>query len=444
MKQLFLVPVFLYLLIPRAFAQQGWYQVANAPMNTRFDDLSVVNNSAWVASNFEDPDGRAVIYKSIDKGNTWFVCDTLLRDSANASLYVRSIEFITDSIGMIGVFLDTPGSPILLRTTDGGNSFSIISSPALTNAEGVCGMAHFGNTIIGVGIYDGQANFYKSTDAGVTWTVNDLSAQADGLVDCYMFNDSTYVICGRALTSQGNGGNILRTNDGGTTWQQVALSTSGSGYSWKMDFRPSGKGICSIQGPNNVFLTSDFGVTWTEQTVPTCTGDPFEDYGAATFFNDTLGWVANQYFGQCFYETRDGGATWTNYTFGNAMDRAVVLDSVAAMIAGNTIYKFSLDSIRNSTSITPIAAPAIEPQMFLQPNPANDDVKIDIDLKYASLVSIYLLDQNRKFIKQFVHEHYTKGKYSVIANVHDIPSGSYLVYMTTYQKHISSQLIVAH
>ncbi len=429
--------IFLFVLMANQsclLAQQGWYEVPNAPTSPRFEDVSLVGSTVWVAENGNF--NGIIVHKSLDKGDTWVACDTLPGTSVT-QYYIRSVEFMNDSVGLLGCLSITQGTPILFRTTDGGSTFNPVSSPAFTGANGICGMAHYDSTFIAVGIYDGQANFFKSTDMGVTWSVTSLIAQAQGLVDCYMFNDSTYLVSGHGTLAQQNSGTILRTTNGGLTWQQVALDTDPFGYCWKMSFLPNGKGIASIQESESVFLTSDFGATWSLQNVGNCD----LNFGATAFLNDTLGWVGDQYASPCFYETRDGGSTWTLYFFGNSLDRMVLLDSQTVMAVGATIYKYSSDSVPTSVFNPPTKFLA-QHELNVFPNPVIKTLNVELQVAEASLISIFLLDEKQNLIKQLTHKHYKKGKYLLSEDVQGLASGSYLLYLTSYQKMVVKKFTV--
>src|SRR6185436_8233923 len=159
--------------------------------------------------------------------------------------------------------------------------------------DGICGIAHFGNILVAVGTYSQQAWFYRSDDFGASWTIVDLTLLASGLVDCYMVNSDTILISGIAEAANQNKATILKSVDGGATWQRVYLAPAPNSYCWKMFFRPNGLGLASIaDGPPVVARTTDFGTTWITQTVYTATNSAL---GAIGLLNDTLGWVTDQY-----------------------------------------------------------------------------------------------------------------------------------------------------
>ena len=80
------------------------------------------------------------------------------RSALPNNAYIRSIEFLDDSIGYIGTIYDAVGGVGLYSTTNGGVSWTRINN-SVTGGNGICGLDHKNQTIIGVGIYSERAGF---------------------------------------------------------------------------------------------------------------------------------------------------------------------------------------------------------------------------------------------------------------------------------------------
>src|SRR5438552_1394807 len=73
---------------------------------------------------------------------------------------------------------------VLFRTTNGGATWTDITSILPHSAKGFCGITHVGNQVHVVGRYTGQiADYFFSTDGGNNWRWRDLRDIAQGLVD---------------------------------------------------------------------------------------------------------------------------------------------------------------------------------------------------------------------------------------------------------------------
>ncbi len=127
------------------------------------------------------------------------------------------------------------------------------------------------------------------------------SGTTDNLRDIYFLNANT----GWAV---GEGGTILKTTNGGTTW--VTQKIISNAFLIGCYFVDSNTGW--VSGDAGVFKTTDGGATWSPQTGP---------YGLTkVYFNDkNNGWTvggrdgSTPYIGDIF-KTTDGGITWTQKT----------------------------------------------------------------------------------------------------------------------------------
>jgi photosystem II stability/assembly factor-like uncharacterized protein len=117
----------------------------------------------------------------------------------------------------------------------------------------------------------------------------------------------------RVIWASGANGTVIRTSDGGTTWQRLTVPGGD-----KLDFRDIDAVddrtayVLSI-GPgeqSRIFKTSDAGATWTEQFV---NRDPEAFFDAMDFWDANRGVaISDSVKGQfVLLTTRDGGKTWT-------------------------------------------------------------------------------------------------------------------------------------
>jgi len=116
----------------------------------------------------------------------------------------------------------------------------------------------------------------------------------------------------RVAWASGSGSTVLRTTDGGVTWQRIAVTTD------RVDFRDVdaiddetayvlsiGNGAAS-----RIYKTVDAGVTWTQQFA---TNDPKVFLDAMTFWDGAHGIVVGDSIDGHFdlLVTDDGGHTWS-------------------------------------------------------------------------------------------------------------------------------------
>jgi len=425
MKKMLLLLSSLIGITASVVAQGNWQLIANTQFNFRIDDIYFTNDSVGYVGGT----GNGV-YKTNDRGNTWnYIAPP------NIDIF-RSIEFINDTIGFYGLLSSTPTMPgALFKTTNAGINWTQIQNMQMQDFDGICGIAHFQNSVIAVGTYSGPAWFYRSDDAGLNWTKTNLSAFASGLVDCYMINQDTILVSGIAESGNQQKATILKSYNGGLSWQRVFLASAPTTYCWKMFFRPNGLGLSSIEGASAIARTTDFGSTWSEQLITNPQG---MEFGAIGLLNDTLGWVSNQW-GTGTWETHDGGLTWDsiNSIIQNG-DRMVVIDSTTALIAGAGIYKY----VYNVTGIeTPIVAKKIH-SLQVYPNPASQNITINAVAGTPTFGLIDILDEKGVVIKQLTRQHFIQGKTTFEISVIDLPAANYKMLWRNNELFLTTDFVI--
>jgi photosystem II stability/assembly factor-like uncharacterized protein len=284
----------LYLLAASAaIAQPQWKALPAAPVTSRTDDLHFVDPlTGWIAT------GDGSIFRTLDGGNSW---DTQLTDP---SLYFRCIRFADSQRGWAGTLVT---SSLLYATTNGGADWSLVTNIPEPKPNALCGLAIASSQVIyGVGSYSGPARVIKSTNGGLTWTAKDLAPLATTLVDVHFKSELEGIAVGSVGTfPTGSRAVVMRTTDGGATWQRRWLGSRVREWGWKISFPTPDTGYVSLErpvAPMSILKTVDRGVTWTELPFA-----PYNEQGIG-FVTTQVGWVGganNPTFG-----TTDGGVTW--------------------------------------------------------------------------------------------------------------------------------------
>lgn len=410
-----------------SLSQGSWKTITSPSFDASFYgiDASFINDSVGFVASV-----GGVIYKTTDRGETW---DSL----SHVPGYTRSMEFINDTIGFVGnleAMGSSPGS--LCRTLDGGISWTMLTNMQMNLYDGICGIATYGNTVVATGTYSIPPWFYRSDDFGASWSKSDLSAQASGLIDCYMYSSDTILITGSADAANNYRGVIFKSVDGGNTWQQVFISSRPSTYCWKIFMRPSGKGIASIQTFINDTLkaavTNDFGNTWQEVNI--APSNPFNLWMAGVcFLNDTLGWISSEYDGPTF-QTTNGGLTWDTALVVRAVNRFVVLDSVTVVAPGNqsafsgVIYKYdqTTTGVEENGSIK-----KYEPNtLTIYPNPAKNYIDIKAEAAINSFGLMRIVDAKGYTVNEVTRQLFKKGITRLKQKISLPPGNYYLLWFT--------------
>lgn len=168
-----------------------------------------------------------------------------------------------------------------------------------------------GNTLFDVEMVDGNTAYavgsfgtiIKTTDGGATWELQESQTQAS-LEAVYFIDANTGWIVGQ-YAENSYFPVILSTQDGGQTWNNITPTTiTRTEYTNFTDvyFADSQNGW--VSNTNNLVLhTTDGGATWTLQTIT----DSYVEISDLHFFDANNGLVSAS---GTIYSTSDGGATW--------------------------------------------------------------------------------------------------------------------------------------
>jgi|GEM_PF-420872 len=294
---------------------------------------------------------------------------------------LRCIGFANDRVGWVGN-VDADPDQRLLKTTDGGETWSFVENLPGPNPRQVCGLWVVDENIVYLagsneneGNDPGPATVLKTTDGGSSWLEIDLHAAANArtLIDVF-FEDAErgWVVGGVDTVGHpnrtGSRGDlvpgIFRTTDGGQTWSNVVQGDkkSASGrrfvgrtgvfpqgeWGWKIQRVDSDTLVVAIQNYRDgaMLRSEDGGETWERLRInDSQRNSNLEGIG---FVDRSNGWVGG--YGDITYQagyssmTRDGGQNWiVSNSIGNRINRFRFAGPFPHTVyaSGDTIYKFS-------------------------------------------------------------------------------------------------------
>ncbi|WP_308990543.1 YCF48-related protein [Mariniflexile litorale] len=393
-------------------AQATWQPLTNITSNInlqRFDDIHFINETTGWAVN----GAYAAVYKTVDGGKNWTM--QLNESMLNGDYYFRTIDFLNENIGFLGTLEGK-----FFKTIDGGTHWTEVTNIS-PNPAAICGLASVGtSTIYGCGAYFTPAHIIKSTNSGATWQFIDMSANANALVEIYFLTEQVGFVAGR----NANGATLLKTSNGGDSWTELYNSGTEGEYFWKMQVLESNPNVIfgSIQAavsPNlgKLVKSIDGGATWTTHNAPET------NIQAVGFVNENKGWMGGHATG--FYETLDGGQSWTNLNIGSNLNRIFIINSTLAYASGTSLYKFTEEvlGIKNleEKDRTPL-------KIKLNNNPVESVLEFNIEFESVDNLLIELYDLNAKFIRQLARDKVSaKATKKYAFPVEDLTSGIYLI-----------------
>ncbi|RMA64542.1 YCF48-related protein [Ulvibacter antarcticus] len=386
-----------------AVAQPEWKALENAPSGEgRFDDIFFLNeNLGWAANG-----PSANVYKTTDGGLSWE-----FQFHVNGS-YFRNIEFIDENIGFLGTL-----DGLFYKSTDGGDSWEPVPLPG--NPDAICGMDAIGTSVIyGCGSWFSPAYVIKSTDAGSNWDFTDMSSFASALVEV-LFIDENH---GYASGSHASGGVILETTDGGDSWTEIYNSGMPGDYVWKLQLMENNTYIYGSIQSNSVgklIKSFDSGATWVQKDAPEAS------IQAIGFVSPTRGWMGGHTTG--FYETNDGGDTWTDISLGYTLNRFQFFNNQLAYCSGETIYKFEEEL--SVTEFDPVSIEDIK--IVIAPVPLKNKLNIDIYYEHVDNLLIQLYDINGKLLEHLKRDRVPEAGKKSYSFDFEYPAGTYVLNFQT-------------
>lgn len=228
---------------------------------------------------------------------------------------------------------------------------------------------------------------------------------------------------------------VLRTTDGGATWQQRYVGTRDREWGWKISFPTPTVGYVSLErpsGPMFFLKTADGGLTWSEF--------PFENINeqGIGFVTPTIGWIGGA--GNPTYGTTDGGATWTETPWGEQLNRFQFLGPAIGYAIGVTVYRYAQSLVAVADERRPKRG------SIAAPNPFGSRTTIHFQLRAPERVRLYIADPSGRVVREL--EDGLRGAGAHVAtwdgrNDHraEAPAGIYLYVLHAGAQHEMGKLV---
>lgn len=505
----------LFLLLISGFAlPQEWTLISTIPTSPNVNSIAVVDqNIIWAACT------GGKVYLTEDAGLTWTlrnaglsgdlygisatdnmncwvgtVAGSIFRTSDGGNSWAQQIAVpgsFMDGIKMFdannGVYYADPtgsGQPYQLRyTTDGGTTWTLAPDSPIAGSE--FGVINAWDWVDQNTFWLGSANttpnattakiYYTTTGFAGTWntaTVSGVGGSAGLYYQAIAFTDAMHGLTGS------NGNNILKTTDGGVTWQTANTPPSVPTFA-AINFAGLKDGSNTIRLVISdasllyyMFKTTDLGNTYTEETIPPDAQTAGIQH--MVFLNADLGYAAGglgvflKYTGpvpveltsftatsingniilnwKTATETNNNGfeiqrklnndGIWTTVGFKNGYGTTTqpheysYTDNISDINATSVSYRLKQVDFNGSFEFSDVVMiDNIAPSQYILsqnfPNPFNPTTVINYALPFNSFVSLKVYNSLGQEVSTLVNESKQAGSYKVDFNASGLPSGVY-------------------
>ena len=280
--------------VPSGASGGGWQKVSLPPAATQLSFVAFSSGNHWFIA-----DKSRGFFRSTDQGATW--------TPINSGLAT------------------TLGWTINVNPANGDLIASIFSGSSL-NANPV--------------------NFYRSSDEGNSWTlIPSGHLSAVGAVTGCVFAPNTNIVCGGYWSPYPSSGAWVSTNGGQTTISATTSSTNG-GSVYALALNPVTQDMWLGTEQNGIFRSTDNGLTWTLASPPDLQVDPAHGIRDGNIYGITFDRNGNVLFasqGGVWKSSKTGSTyTWanvlknTNTSAGKGMARDAL---------GNLYYGHTQDTV---------------------------------------------------------------------------------------------------
>ncbi len=241
----------------------NWVIQESNTYNDIVDVFFLNSQLGWASSfNYSELPYGTLLLKTTNGGNDW-ICEPYPTDN----VFMTCIFFLDSLVGWMG------GSPhAIVKTSDGGNLWQQANVDTSTLAFFPVLDIKFYNEQYGYasgGMFDIAGVTWHTHNGGEIWYAIDGSdAPADEVHNLYIYDSLRVIGCG-GDPDFGYGVGLLRTYDGGPSWEYEELGMQGIAYD--IDFVNDAEAWAPL-GPQRKFIYSvDSGSTWLELPTPEST-----------------------------------------------------------------------------------------------------------------------------------------------------------------------------
>lgn len=383
-----------------------WY-IQQSPVGSHLLDVEFINlNTGWACG-----DG-GVVLKTTNGGNNWIQQVTGVTNKNLFGIHPVDSEYVY----CVGWF------QTILKSTNGGTNWQILRNGTFGNDPSFFEVFFLDRNR---GWMLRNNYILRSTNGGLSF--DSTNVVFSYLRDIYFKDILNGVLCG-------DGSLIMKSTDGGVTWNQVTIPIAMELPDFYKESFIGNTGWVVGRGSNTpplghlVWKTTDFGTTW-DTIARVISNQPF-DYSTycVSFTSLNTGWCGGT-FGQIF-KTTNGGFNWVQQQMPSTNFRRSMWfynDSIGWAVGGGG------QIVRTTTGGQYLAIEHLSGEVLQRfelgqnyPNPFNSQTTIEFNLNEGMYYALEIFDVLGCKVNTLFSQYMNAGSYRINFDAADLSSGIYI------------------
>jgi photosystem II stability/assembly factor-like uncharacterized protein len=417
MNRYYFIPgCFLFLSIQLSFAQGSWQRIP-VPTARDLHDLCFTDSlQGWVVGD------SGTILHTPDGGDTWDI------QTSPTTHRIESVFFIDEKTGWAAAqnYIDPPYGTVLLKTSDGGAHWTGYIYPE-ENIFIYC--IHYFDSL--TGLMGGSPHaLVKTTDGGLTWDqvhIDTSTLAFFPVLNMTFLDDQTGYACGGIFDIAGV---IWQTVDGGESWTAIDPSQAPADEVHAIHIFDEQAAIGAGGDPDygygvGMIRTFDGGSNWVYEDIG-IQGIAFD----IDFRNDSEAWSPLGPLRKMIWSA-DGGASWTELPTPDTV-------AIFNICFPDSLHGYAAGSNGAFLRYIPPLPPAVPPNSYfpespisvtLFPNPAEGSSKFKVQSSKSGELFIGVFDLTGKYHFTIADERIGAGEYFFNLDAEHLSAGIYLCHV---------------
>jgi photosystem II stability/assembly factor-like uncharacterized protein len=371
-----------------------------------------------------------IIYRSLDRGETWTNIATISIGTRAHSFYVNPL----DSNLMLAA-MDASGGRVV-RSTDYGQTWTTTWGPGSLTSYGMPLEMNPNNPNI---CFLGPDNsvMQRSTNFGLTWSSWSNTSFRSPCDLAVLYDSSNFMYVGDGTTGSGSG-ELFRSIDGGVNWTSIHTVSGSEIPMISITNLDIDLAFHTAWSSGGFWRTSN---KWNSFSQVATTGSA---WGTDIAKDDPTA-VSFVIYGSTAYVSTNGGDNFTSSSVGSSPNAGVLYYDKGTLLTqqGGGVFKLSVSY--NVITGSPQLSNELPVSFGLKqnyPNPFNPSTTIEYEISRASLVQLKVYDVLGNEVKALISNYLAPGKYSMNFDASGLSSGIYFYTLSSDGQKIDTKKMI--